>query len=115
MKVRLYKYPGAWSVDQFTLYFPYPKRMQEEIKKENGHIITGCFLGCSQDSAGGVIRCCWDDLDKSRGYNISGLGRRYPLEKMGEEFQAFARNLEKLYNDALKYDDAEHWGAWNRA
>lgn len=113
MKVKLYRATNAKGfVDEFSLYFPYPKWMKEEIYKRNGGIVNGTFLGCSQDSRGYVIRCCWDELDASLGYTIQGLGRRYPLEKMSEHFQNYAKHLEKLWNDAIKFNDEEHWDAW---
>ena len=117
MKVRLYRSPARFKgyVDEFTLYFPYPKKMIEEYKKLHNRYIKGTFLGCSQASDGSIIRCCWDDLDVTIGYSIESLGRRWPLEKMSREFQRFARKMERLWNNALKYDDKKHWDAWNRA
>jgi hypothetical protein len=54
-------------------------------------------------------------LDVTIGYSIDGLGKRYPLEKMSKEFQKFARKMERLWNNALKYNDKKHWDAWVRA
>ena len=116
MKVRLYRGRNAKGfVDEFTLYFPYPKWMTAEYKERHGRLIKGTMLGCSQASDGSVIRCIWEDLDVTIGYSISGLGRRWPLEKMSKEFQRFARKMERLWNEALKYDDDKHWDAWVRA
>ena len=116
MKVRLYRAKNAnGAVDEFSLYFPHPKWMINEYKEEYGHLIKGCFLGCSQDSSGGVIRCCWEDLDLNRGFSIAGLGKRWPLEKMSEEFQAFAKRLEKIWNDALRHNDVKHWEIWHHS
>jgi len=108
MKVRLYRGPANCRgyVDEFSLYFPYPKWLREH----DG--VKGCFVGCSQDSRGGVIRCSWDYLDQRLGYSIEGLGRRYPLEKMSKEFRKWARRLERLFNDALRYNDDKHWERW---
>lgn len=116
MRVRLYRARNAKGyVDEFSLYFPYPKRMVEEYKKQHDRLIKGTFLGCSQASDGSVIRCIWCDLDVTIGYSIDGLGRRWPLEKMSKEFRAFARKMERLWNNALKYNDDKHWDAWNLA
>ena len=109
MKVRLYKHAGKWTVDQFTLYFPYPKW----LKKQDG--AEGCFVGCNQDLHGGVIKCCWDYDDRRLGYSIAGMGRRYPIEKMSIQFRKWASRLERLWNDALKYNDEKHWEIWCRA
>ena len=116
MKVRLYRAKNAKGfVDEFSLYFPFPKKMIKEYKKEFDRYIKGTFLGCSQASDGSIVRCCWEDLDVTIGYSIDGLGKRYPLEKMSKEFQKFARKMERLWNNALKYNDKKHWDAWVRA
>ena len=116
MKVRLYRARNAKGyVDEFSLYFPYPKKMTEEYKTVHDRLIKGAFLGCSQASDGSVISCCWEELDVTIGYSIDGLGRRWPLEKMSRGFQKFARRMERLWNNALKYDDKKHWDAWNMA
>jgi len=109
MKVRLYRYPGAWTVDQFTLYFPYPKWLREH----DG--VHGCFVGCNQASDGSVIRCNWDYDDRKLGYHPSNLGRRYPLERMSKQFRKWANRMARLWNDALRYDDEKHWDKWNAA
>lgn len=116
MKVRLYRAKKAKGfVDEFSLYFPYPKKMIEEYKKRFDREIKGTFLCCSQASDGSVIRCCWENLDVTIGYSIEGLGRRYPVEKMSKDFQKFAGKMERLWNNALKHDDDKHWDAWDRA
>lgn len=104
MKVKLYKMPGKETIDSYSLYFPYPKWLREHDK------CRGFFINCSQDSNGGVIRCA-GDYDEWNCF----LGKRFPLEKMSEQFQNWAHHLEKLFNDALKYNDAEHWETWCRA
>lgn len=106
MQVRLYragkKFRGY--VDEYTLYFPYPKKIQKTEK------ISGYGIGCSQTSNGDVIRCSGFDVDC---FATTNLGRKVSLETMSPEFQKWARNLERIWNDALKYDDAEHWQVWN--
>ena len=116
MKVKLYKGRNAkGSIDEFSLYFPYPKKYVVECHKEYGHEIKGTFLLCSERTDGSVIRCCWDYLDTSLGYSVYRLGKRYPLESMSKEFQRFAKRMEKLWNDAWKFDDKKHWDRWGQA
>ena len=112
MKVRLYRGPASCRgyVDEFSLYFRYPKWMIEENRKKYGtsRLTRGCYIGCSEASDGSVIKCNWAEDD----YNVS-LGRKYPLEKMSQQFQQWAKQLEAAYNDAIKYNDEEHWEIWN--
>lgn len=116
MQVRLYRAKAAYRgyPDEFTLYFPYPKWLRLETKKNTGGLIYGYGIGCSEDFHGEVIRCNGFYLDQTRGYSIASLGRRYPLEKMSEQFQKWAKEMERIYNEAIKFDDEEHWEKWNR-
>lgn len=117
MKIRLYRASAKFRgyIDEFTLYFPYPKWMQKEIYDQHRHHICGYGIGCSQDSYGGVVRCCGFDDDRTLGYHPDHFGRRYPLEKMSKEFQKWARSMGKAWNDALKFNDDKHWEIWNEA
>ena len=85
-----------------------------ETKKDTGHLVLGYGIGCSEDSHGEVIRCDGFYVDLTIGYSIAGLGRRYPLEKMSEQFQKLAKEMERIYNEAIKFDDEEHSEKWNR-
>ena len=117
MKVRLYdsgkRYEGF--PDRYSLYFPYTQKMMDYYKKKFGRVIKGTFLGCSQASDGSVIRYYWEDLDTTIGYSIKGLGRKVKIESMSKQFQEFAVKMERIWNDAIKYDDKEHWDFWNKA
>lgn len=115
MKVRLYDGGKKWGVDRYTFYFPFPKWMREDYYNRHRHVVTGTMIGCSEGSDGGVIRCIWEDMDLTLGYSIRRLGRKIPIENMSKQFQKWARRLEKLWNDALKYDDKKHWDKWNQA
>jgi len=117
MKIRLYRASAKFRgyIDEFTLYFPFPKWMKEEYRNNYQHHVYGYGIGCSQDSYGGVVRCCGFDDDRTLGYHPDHFGRRYPLEKMSKEFQKWARSMEKAWNDALKFNDDKHWNIWNEA
>lgn len=108
MKVKLYKAGKKFDgyADQYSLYFPYPKWLQEHDHSRGG------FIGCSQGADGDVIRCTWEDDCLAQKTN---LGKRYPLEKMSKQFQKWAHHLEHLFNEALKHDDDEHWDAFSIA
>ena len=111
MKVRLYdagkQYEGY--PDRYALYFPVPKALQ---KREG----RGVFLGCSPNSQGEMIRCCWDE---NRDAIVNGarlfLGKIVPLETMPVGFQKTARRLEEAWNNAVKYDNEKYWELWNNA
>ena len=118
MKARLYRATGEAKnyIDGYTLYFPYPKWYRQELRKlhkDTLHIPIGTFVGCSPASDGTMIRCSWDEMDER--YTFAGLGRKVKIESMPVPFQNEVYRLEKLYNDALKYDDEEHWDTWNHA
>lgn len=113
MKARLYDGGKKWTVDRYSLYFPYPKWAIKKFNLEEQGI-TGTYVGCSVNSSGSVVRCCWDDWYKRHGY-CSRLGKKVPLDSLGEEFHKWALHLERLWNDALKYDDEKHWDLWNNA
>lgn len=111
MKVRLYDAGKKFKdyVDRYTLYFPVCKKLQAREGR-------GFYLGCSPDGNDGVIRCCWETNENDQ-VNSKSLwfGKRIAIESMPKGFQRFAMKMEKLWNDALKYDDEEHWEAWNQA
>ena len=103
--VRLYRYSGKPTVDQFTLLFPYPKWLRERDGA------NGLCLGCSQASDGTVIRCTHFEYNRIR----MKLGTLWKLERMSPVFQNWTRTLEILYHDALEHDDEEHWDTFNKA
>ena len=103
--VKLYRYSGKPTVDQFSLVFPYPKWLRERDK------VDAFCIGCSQASDGTVIRCDSFAYNRKR----MKLGTLWKLESMSPVFQQWARTLEILWHDALKYDDEEHWDAFAKA
>lgn len=117
MKIRLYRASAKFRgyVDEFTLYFPYPKWLQKEIQEQHKEKVCGCCIGCSQTEGGNMVRCMGFDDNRTLGYHPDNFGRRYPLEKMSKQFQREAHKLEKAWNDALKYNDNKHWEIWNQA
>ena len=117
MEIRLYRAPAKFRgyVDEFTLYFPYPKWLQKEIQDQHKERVCGYCIGCSQTEGGNIVRCMGFDDNRTLGYHPDNFGRRYPLEKMSKQFQREARKLGKAWNDALKYNDNKHWEIWNNA
>lgn len=56
---RLYDAGKRFTVDRYTLVYRAPKPYQTD----------GCImlmLGCSPDDNGGLIRCCWDSVEKGQ-------------------------------------------------
>lgn len=108
MKARLYRATGEARnyIDGYTLYFPYNKKLRKETKQ------AGFGIGCSQGAGGSVIRCNGFDVES---FATTNLGRKVKIESMSEFFQYWVRKMERLYNDALKFDDAEHWEIFNLA
>ena len=112
MEVRLYdagkKYENY--IDRYTLYFPYPKWLRERSNN-----VRGCWLGCSP-AYDGMIRCSWE-LNESHIVNSEKLwlGKKIKLETMPQPFQICAQRLITAWENALEYDDREHWEIWNRA
>lgn len=104
-KVKLYRYGGKPTVDQYTLLFPYPAW----LRKREG--IDALCLGCSQASDGSVIRCTHFEYNRMR----MKLGTRWKFESMSPVFQQWARTLEILWQEALEHDDQEHWDNFNKA
>jgi hypothetical protein len=113
MKARLYRATGEARdyIDGYSLYLPYPKWYREQLNPKN--YASGCFLGCSPASDGTMIRCCWEELEYRIYGRADNLGRKVKIESMPEPFQKEVRRIEKLWNDALKYNDDEHWNIWN--
>lgn len=103
-KVKLYRYHGEPTVDQFTLVFPFPKWLRDREKAD------AFCIGCSQASDGTVIRCDSFVYDRKR----MKLGRIWKLESMSPVFQQWARTLESLWHEALRYDDEEHWNNFSK-
>ena len=108
MQVRLYRATGEARdfIDGYTLYFPYNKKLREQTK------CAGYGIGCSQGMYGNVIRCDGFDVES---FVTVNLGRKVKLETMSEEFQRWAKHMEEAWNNALKFDDKEHWDIWNKA
>ena len=115
MQVRLYRATGEARdyIDGYTLYFPYPKWYIKRLQKWHGVLIKGTFLGCSPASDGTMIRCTWDEHQVGRFPYYPSFGRKVDISTMPEPFQKEVRRMEKLFNDALKFDDDEHWDKWN--
>lgn len=87
-------------VDEFTVYFPYPKWLEKTEKRH-----SEC-VGCSTDINGNVRLTNWDcEMGNERFY----YGRRYPVEKMSVQFQRWFAFAQTLWDKALKYNDEEHW------
>ena len=118
MQVRLYRATGEARnyIDGYTLYFPYPKFMVQRMREIYGPttLIKGFFLGCSPASDGTMIRCNWEDYEVGKYPYYVNFGKKIDIKTMPEPFQKEVRRMEKLYNEALKYDDQEHWDKWNR-
>ena len=109
MKVRVYD-SGKNAADRYTLYFPYPKKLREH----EGRTIMGCFQPFNFVE-GQLTLYAWDYDDRSLGYNIPRNEKKVKIETLPQFVQNYIVKMERIWNDALKYDDKEHWDAWNCA
>lgn len=130
MKVRVYDSGKKWAYDRYDMYFPYPKRMREQISKEHGRIIMGTYIsfGISVRDHGqydcntlyptndcSMTLYSWGEDDRTIGCDIPSAERKVKIETLPKVVQDYARKMEGLWNDALKYNDDEHWKLWNEA
>lgn len=106
MKVRVYD-SGKDFVDRYTLYFPYSKKLREH----DGRTIMGCFLSFNFRE-GQLTFYAWDYDDRSLGYNIPRNEKKVKIETLPQFVQNYIVKMERIWNDALKYDDKKHWDAW---
>ncbi len=120
MKIKLYdagkKYEGYF--DRYSLFFPIPAFKQQEQRKlgvEPSRIIRAMYLGCSP-SSDGMIRCSWGTILRGQRINSEELylGKRVSIDSMPKPFQKCVRNMIKVYEQAIKYNDQKHWEKWER-
>lgn len=117
MKVRIYDSRLKGYVDRYTFYFPYPKKRVEAEMKRSGHQIMGICQPFSfrtdQSGKTSLTFCPWFDDDRTLNINVPNNEKKLKIESMPKEVQEYATKMEKLWNDAWKYDDEEHWKKWN--
>lgn len=112
MKVRVYDSKQKDVADRYTLYFPYPKW----LRQQEGRPIMGCFQPFNFiEEEKFFTFYAWDYDDRSRGYNIPRTERKIKLETLPKFVRDYVDRMDRLWNDALKYDDDEHWAMWNAA
>lgn len=99
--------------DRYSLYFPYPKKWQEEMYKEYGEHISGDFLCFSFSENGETInRCNWDEWNLRNGL-CDSLGKKVKIETLPEPVQKWIRGYEVVWNNILKDEDNEEYQkAW---
>ena len=116
MKVRVYDSGLKSYIDRYTLYFPYPKKMRKEYMEMHRSLIMGfCipFSFSSGDYRGTTInRCASFEDDRTLGYDVPNREKKVKIVTLPKEVQEWCANMERIWNDALKYDDKEHWDAW---
>lgn len=120
MKVRIYDSRQKECIDRYTFYFPYPKKEVERMMDASGHYIVGACqpFGFRTDEHTGktdITFYAWFEDDRTLGYNVPDTEKRVKADVMPKEVRDYAAKMEKLWNDAWKYDDDEHWDAWNEA
>ena len=71
-------------------------------------MIKGLGLECQETDNGAVNRYCFFDVKEAP----EKIGNRVPIDKMSPTFQKWINALERIWQDALSYDDDEHWDAW---
>lgn len=114
MQVRLYKdtrraYRNY--ADIYTLFFPYPKRLQ--LRE-----------GARAYIVGGNIRSdgSWNGMHSDLvpvGVLVNGnrlfLGRRQKIDKLPDKAREEIARLERLWNEAVTKDTDEAWERWNNS
>lgn len=115
MKVRVYdgargkkeRHQYENYVDRFALYFPHPKKWQEETYKKHGERITGDYLCFSFSEDGkSITRCCWDEWNLRHGH-CDTLGKKVKIETLPEPVQKWIAGYEKRWNDLITHEDDE--------
>lgn len=102
MLARLYKGRNcAGYVDEYSLYFRYPKWLRKE---QNG--AAGCYLGCSVSRYGTMIRCNWGEVEI---FSDANLGKKVNIATMPMPFRREIERMEALYNEALKTRNFDRW------
>lgn len=113
MTVRVYRAKPD-TIDSWTIFFPYPKKIQEQEIARHGHRIKGTFLCCSPGTNDSYFnRCCWEDLDTSLGYSIEALGKRVHGNDIPKSMQHFIKRAEPIWNEAVTKNTTEAWDKWN--
>jgi len=99
--------------DRYSLYFPLPKKIQEEGYKKLGVHITGHYLGFSFSEDGkSITRCCWDEWNLRNGL-CDNLGKKVKIETLPEPVQEWIHGYELAWNNILKDEDNEEYKkAW---
>lgn len=120
MKVRIYDSCKKDCIDRYTLYFPYPKKEVERTMKSAHRRIMGVcqpfnFVADEMTGKTTITFYSWVDDDRTLGVDIPGTEKKIPIKAMPKEVQDYAAKMEKLWNDAWKYNDDEHWHEWNIA
>lgn len=92
-------------VDRYSLYFPRPKKWQEETYQKFRERITGDYIGFSFSEDGkSITRCCWDEWNLRNGF-CDSLGKKVKIEKLPKPVQDWIVGYEKVYNDFIKNPD----------
>ena len=99
--------------DRYALYFPLPKKEQEDGYKNLGVHITGHYLSFSFSTDGkNITRCCWDEWNLRNG-RCDNLGKKVKIETLPEPVQKWIRGYEVVWNNILKDEDNEEYQkAW---
>ena len=109
MTARVYKAKPD-TIDSWTIFFPYPKKMQ----RQGDRLIKGTFLMCSPGSNDSYFNmCCWDHLDTSLGYSIDALGKRVHGNDIPKSMQRYIKKAEPIWNEAVTKNTPEAWQRWN--
>lgn len=112
MEIRLYKETRKEFrnyADPYTLYFPYPKRLQKREGAKayyvGGNILSdGTWQGMYSDYAPIGVRVNGNNLH---------LGKKIKLSEIPEPARKQIQHLSDLWNEAVTKDTDEAWEKWN--
>lgn len=113
MKIKIYRCTRRQYkdyIDSWTIVVPHPKWMREEDLKR-GSYRKGICLGCSPGVDDTYFnKCTWEDYECS----TTTFGKRVKVEDAPKPMRKYVRKLQRLYDEALKYNDYEHWEEFNK-
>lgn len=115
MKVRVYDCKKTDVADRYCMYFPYPKSFKERLHQD-GRIVMGYCIpfNFSPDWSGKMQIQTYSDLedDRTLGYNIPLTHKKVHIETLPKPVRRYIARMERIWNDAFKYNDQQHWNVW---
>ena len=103
MKVRVYDYGKKEEGARYTMYFPFPKSMQVV----EGMKAIGFGFNFNTNYRNYTQR--YESLEFKNGLYGVNIGKPVKRETLPQFIQDKINVLEKVFNNAVKYNDTTHW------